>query len=271
MSDTLASMRSDLVSAGYREIAINSFDDLIGGCRYVTLDPDSLWQATQYIPSDTQCWFGVYTYRDSVCKHLGGNRRSQLSNDGLFDTREWFGKPSKCYGVSLCYTQNATYTREATMSFKAFISNETMGSMNPYSMESAFNAKHPVNPNDRVASELGLKAAQLKQREEALKQQEVWSEYNSLMSLSGSFAASGNYLMSDRYRTAARELQKRVQSKLDAGLPVEKEGIADIIPFAEATLYPDIVNVRMLPVRASKKTLAEPAKKSRSILLDEEI
>lgn len=60
---TTEEMRTALLLSGYRAITLNSFNDLIGGCRYVAIDsgpPRVL--VMQVTPSDPTSGFSVWMY-----------------------------------------------------------------------------------------------------------------------------------------------------------------------------------------------------------------
>ena len=96
-------MLEDLDRAGYRPITIASYQDFIGGCRYVAIetgDGERMKGVTQFTPSDTRCFWGIWKWEDLGAIYMGGNSRSRLSNFPMYG--EWFGSEERRVGKE-CY------------------------------------------------------------------------------------------------------------------------------------------------------------------------
>lgn len=210
-------MLADLEVSGYRPITLASYYELIGGCRYVSIETSGL--VTQYTPADAQSHWSIWHWNNGVSHRDGGASRSGLSELPINSHAEWFGKAFDRVGFRVFEFNHSAYSYEQT--FAQFIFDWIGGLENPYEIAGAFNAKHPVAERDRAVADLRRAEAELRAREERIGTREAFEEMRVLQEIAKTYYGIDEW-QARQYNNAAEEVRRHVQRCLDARLPVTR-------------------------------------------------
>ena len=260
-------MREELILAGYHEITLKSYTELIAFCRYVFLD-EAANNATQLIPNSDPSW-DFWRFQDGAVWTNGSYKRSDLSTRaGELLATTCFGKVSRKLCAKPLFTDRGNnFGAPISCDFPAFVGYEIGGVENIYDT-SSFDVRHPANPTARTITDLQRQKAELDAREARVLHREAFAQADELRSIAAQYEANGDDRVAFDYRREADALRRRIQYALDAGRPVVRENIS-------VTTLPA---PRLLPIRQPALQPATPNKQpvleiattgKRSIILDE--
>lgn len=246
-------MLADLEVSGYRPITLASYYELIGGCRYVSIETDGL--VTQYTPDNPRAQWCLWHWYNGVSRRDGEASRSGLGELPINSQTEWFGKACDRVGFSVFEFNHrlarAYHNHEQT--FAQFISECIGGDENPYEIAGAFNAKHPVAERDRAVADLRRAEAELRGDQERMRHFEAFREAEMTRLAASELERAGLAQEALYMRQRADNLRATVQARLDA------EAQRSISSYRPPQTYTIVPSFRMLPLQQDSSWTSDPS------------
>src|ERR1700722_345926 len=212
--------------AGYRPITLNSFDELIGGVRYVCIQTTGAEQLTlvQFLPCLSKVTWDIVCWEDNSALYISSAVRSQLGGKFNFKSDyDWFAKYSPKVSLSKGYYIGNQSRGSFFYPLDLFLTNEAGGSSNPFDSQYSFERAHPPTQEARMVRDLERLKAEGEAARALIKQREAFSQVDEVRSASAAFLAAGDQRTAAKYIREADDLRRRVQARLDAGEPVVRE------------------------------------------------
>lgn len=209
-------MLEDLDRAGYRPITINSYQEFIGGCRYVSIETGRgtrLKSVTQFAPNDTRSAWSIWKWENLGAVYQSNKSRSSLAALPLIKG-EWFRSVPKKVNGNI---YSGTVRSEACvgMPFSQFISACVGGYENPFEIAGAFNQRHPIDTVERAKADLRRVQSELEAREDSVRQEEAFKEVSTLKLVASELDRAGDDRSAKRMRDRAEVMRREVQARLD--------------------------------------------------------
>lgn len=227
-----------LAECGYRQITLRSFNELIAGVRYVsleTLGADS-FRAIQFLPTGHISWSVTRWEADTALLIFQGMSRSEIVNHCEFKASyDWYAKHSTHINLISDYMvgrDNYRASRGAFFgTFEWFISNVNGGNgvLAHMSTESAFERAHPERPEARMAVDLDRQIRELEAREAVIRQQEAFAQVHEIHGMAAQADNNWDTRYSMDLRLVAEEVRRRVQQSLDNRSPIERVDVNSML------------------------------------------
>ncbi len=273
---------TELVANGYRQITLRTYNDLIGGVRYVSLpravddrdsfiavqltpsDPRSTWTVWRWSAEDGTGWLSASTRRSSCDIALG---HSRLTED------LWFAKVAEHIDSNVILHPLGRHLKRdqhVSWPFFSFVGTEIGGYEPPFDVTEAFNIRHPADQVEDARQQLRRVEEELRTREAEIRQRDLFRYPEQLNAFAAEFERRGDSRLARMNRAMAEAERRRIQNQLDSEAQEARRAGRFYVPRLEdfnLGLAPPAPE----PVASEPVHEIAPSARKRSIILEGEL